>query len=83
VNFNVAATMPITPNAVVRAEDLELPGCLCWAPVRRKVEAAQHPPLLLGYLQETHKWPLASFLRIGTLRRHFGSLDANKAPILR
>src|SRR4030095_11790460 len=50
-------------DRVHRAEDLELPGCLCWAPVRRKVEAPkiQHPPLLLGYLQENPQMAAGEF----------------------
>jgi hypothetical protein len=38
----------------------------------------RHPPFRLGYLQETHKWALVSFLRIGTLGRHLAAWAPKK-----
>jgi hypothetical protein len=48
-------------DRVHRAEDLELPGCLCWAPVRPEGGSQKFSAHLLGYLQETHKWLLVRF----------------------
>ena len=41
----------------------------------------RHPPFRPGCLQETHKWALVSFLRIGTLRRHLTAFRAKEARI--
>jgi hypothetical protein len=41
----------------------------------------RHPPFRPGCLQETHKWALVSFLRIGTLRRHLTASRAQEARI--
>jgi hypothetical protein len=43
----------------------------------------RHPPFRLGYLQETHKWALVSFLRIGTLGRHLAAWAAQEACVWR
>jgi hypothetical protein len=55
-----------------RAGDLELHGWFMLGTGAREGGAAKirHPPIRPGCLQETHKWALVSFLRIGTLRRH-------------
>jgi hypothetical protein len=41
----------------------------------------QHPPLLLGYLQETHKWLLVRFSADRDTKATLRSLDAKKAHI--
>jgi hypothetical protein len=39
-------------------------------------DAFEAKPAPVGYLQETHKWPLTGFPWIGTLRRHLTELGA-------
>ena len=70
-------------RSVPRAEALELPRLFMLGTGAQEAGSAkiQHPSLLLGDTsRKPHKWPLASFLRIGTLRRHLAPWTLRKHP---